>query len=61
MTVEITELTADGRPAEALFEFPFRLEDPELKWLKWEDGIYVPFDLPQVGTTLSLPAHELKF
>jgi len=61
MTVEITELTGDGRPAEALFEFPFPLENPELKWLKWVDGKYVPFDLPEVGGTLSLPANELKF
>jgi len=61
MTVEITELTDDGRPAAATFGFPFPLEDAELRWVKWEDGTYVRFNLPEVGTSLSLPAEDLEF
>ncbi|MGB6648422.1 MAG: hypothetical protein WBG01_07775, partial [Bacteroidota bacterium] len=61
MSVEVTELTEDGRPAEALFEFPFPLEDAELKWVKWEDGKYVPFVIPAIGDTVDLPAIPLEF
>ncbi|MGB2959675.1 MAG: hypothetical protein WBD30_12390, partial [Bacteroidota bacterium] len=61
MSVEVTELTEDGCPAEALFEFPFPLEDAELKWVKWEDGKYVPFVIPAIGDTVDLPAIPLEF
>jgi hypothetical protein len=61
MTVEVTELTGDGRPAEALFEFEVPLEDPSLRLLRWEDGEYVPFLIPAVGETVNLPAIPLEF
>jgi len=61
MTVEITDLTADGRPAEALFRFGVPLEDASLRLLKWEDGKYVPFAIPAVGDTSRLPAIQLEF
>jgi hypothetical protein len=60
MTVEITDLTADNRPAEALFRFGVPLEDASLKLLKWEDGKYVPFVIPAVGDTSNLPAIPLE-
>ena len=34
VTVEITAVTNDGRPAEAAFRFTFSLEDPLLRWLR---------------------------
>lgn len=60
MTVEITELTPDGRPYEAAFTFDVPLEDPSLRWLQFKDGAFVPFTPPAIGQTIELHAH-LKF
>jgi len=54
MTVEVTALTDDGRAAEAAFRFDVPLEDASLRWLKYEDGNFVPFSPPAVGETLTL-------
>ncbi len=56
MTVEITEITADGRPAQAAFIFSVPLEDPSLKWLQYIDQSFVPFTPPEIGTSATLPA-----
>ena len=53
--VEVTAVTADGRPAEATFTFPTPLEDPSLRWLQWDDGVYASFELPAVGESVTLP------
>ncbi len=54
MTVEITALTDDGRPAEATFRFDVPLEDPSHYWLQWTKGAYRPFTPPAVGDTVRL-------
>jgi len=54
MTVEVTELIADGRPAEAVFTFSVPLEDRSLRWLGYKDGRFVPFTPPPVGGTVIL-------
>jgi hypothetical protein len=59
MTVEVTELTADGRPAEAAFRFSLPTEDESLRWLQYKDGKYVPFDLPAVGQSTTLPGQDM--
>lgn len=59
MTVEITEMRPDGRPAEAAFRFAVPLEDPSLRWLQWRDGRYVPFVPPPVGDRVKLPGGKL--
>ncbi len=61
VTAEITALTADGRPAEAAFRLGMKLETPLFRWLRWEDGEYVPFVLPAVGETLTLPAATVSY
>lgn len=55
MTVEITELTSDGRPAEAEFTFTVGLEDPSLHWLQYKDGRFVSFSPPAIGRSVKLP------
>jgi hypothetical protein len=55
VTVEVTALTADGRPAEARFRFDRAVEDPSLLWLRWRDGVYVRFEPPPVGAKVTLP------
>lgn len=56
VTADIAAITADGRPAEVAFRFAMNLDNPHLRWMKWEDGVYVPFDPPAVGETTTLPA-----
>ncbi len=56
MTVEVSELTTDGRPAEVVFHFRSELQNPFYRWLKWADGEYVPFVPPNVGETVTMPA-----
>lgn len=58
MTVEVTELTADGRPAEAKFTFSVPLEDPSLRLLQYRKGSYVPFHPPAVGQSVELPGEN---
>jgi hypothetical protein len=60
VTVEITAITDDGRPAEAAFHFLFALENPLFRWLQWKDGEYAPFVPPAVGETVTLSAATLQ-
>ena len=55
MSIVIDAITSDGRPREVVFRFDRPLEDPSLRWLHWDDGLYAPFTLPQPGETVSLP------
>ena len=56
VTIEITELTPDRRPAEAVFRFQRTLEDPSLVWLRWGTRTYEHFQVPSVGETVRLDA-----
>ena len=53
-TVKITELTEDGRPAEATFSFKVPLEDGSLRWLELTSGGYRAFTLPEVGRSVDV-------
>jgi hypothetical protein len=59
MTVEIKELTGDGRPAKAAFTFAVPLEDPSLRWLQYKDGDFIPFTPPAIGQSVVLQAENL--
>lgn len=54
MTVEVTALTRDGRPAEATFRFDVPLEDTSLRWLQWKGGAFMPFVPPPVGQSVTV-------
>ena len=54
MTVEITALTEDDRPAEATFRFDRPLEDPSLCWLCYRENGFEPFTPPGVGASVEL-------
>lgn len=56
LTIEMTEITPDARPAEATFRFDVPLEDPGLAWLQWKDDRFQPFTPPPVGVTIELHA-----
>lgn len=53
MDVEVTAVT-HGLPTRALFTFPVALEDPSLRWVSWQRGVYVPLALPEVGKTVAV-------
>lgn len=60
VNVEVTALTDDGRPAEATFRFAVPLEDPSLRWVRCEQGAYVPFTPPAVGETRHLEQATMR-
>jgi hypothetical protein len=55
MTVTVTTLTDDGRPAEATFRFDVPLESPSLLWLCYRRGGFEPFTPPAVGQETEIP------
>ena len=57
LRIEVLEISADGEPTAARFEFDVPLEDSSLRWLRWREGQFEPFALPPVGeeTTLVPP------
>ena len=56
MSVEVLEATLDRGPASVVFRFDAALEDPSLRWVRWEDDGFVRFVPPAVGRTVRLPA-----
>ena len=51
MTVKIIDVDKFGLPREVLFDFQVSLDNPSLRWLKWDrmKGSYVPFHMLAVG------------
>jgi hypothetical protein len=56
MTVEVVEVSHDGRPLVARMRFDRALEDASFAWSSWEANGPAPFELPAVGATRTLPA-----
>jgi hypothetical protein len=61
MRITILEMTRDGRPAAALFQFHVPLEDPSLQWIYWQDGRFRQFQPPPIGRAVRVPASGLPF
>jgi hypothetical protein len=49
VTVSVSELTPDGRPAVARFRFATPLEDARRQWFVYRHGAYVPWTPPPIG------------
>jgi hypothetical protein len=47
--IQVMEWTADGAPKRVEFTFARELEDDSLRWVLYEEGRYVPFDVPAAG------------
>jgi hypothetical protein len=60
MTATVTDVTADGRPAEATFRFDVPLEDPSLVWMRWAGDGYAPWVPPAIGQSERLPAFDFR-
>jgi hypothetical protein len=48
LSVVVEALDAQGDPAQVLYEFPVPLENPSLRWMSWQDGVYVPWSPPAI-------------
>ena len=59
MQVQVERVTADGRPAAALFRFERSLDDPGLVWMVWGQRGFVAFTPPAPGARTELPAVDL--
>jgi hypothetical protein len=57
VTVEVTEMTGDGRIAQAAFTFANPLEDNRYVWLLWDEATstYERVQMPSVGETRVYP------
>jgi hypothetical protein len=55
LAIEVTALTADGRPAEILAQFDLPLEDGRYEFYEWRGLRYQPFAPPRIGQARVLP------
>jgi hypothetical protein len=53
--VEVREITADGRPAEAVFRFKLPLQDRSLRFLYLANNGFHQFEFPAVGQEKTIP------
>jgi hypothetical protein len=58
LSITVEALDARGDPAQVLYEFPVPLEDSSLRWMRWHDGVYVPWTPPPVGQTQTISAER---
>jgi hypothetical protein len=58
LSITVEALDARGDPAQVLYEFPVPLEDSSLRWLRWHDGVYVPWTPPPVSQTQTISAER---
>ena len=56
LSIIVEALDAQGDPEQVLYEFPVPLEDSSLRWMRWQDGVYVPWRPPALGQTVKLPS-----
>jgi hypothetical protein len=60
-SVEIRALNEAGDPHELRYRFAVPLEDSSLRWLRWGDGIYEPWQPPAPGESVLLQATKGLF
>jgi hypothetical protein len=60
--IEVTALTADGRPGEIAVRFAVPLEDGSVRWLRWDEkGGYAESRSPAVGERMVVQATKVQF
>jgi hypothetical protein len=58
--IELTQLTPDGRMLAARFRFDRPLEDPMLRFVRWQGERFVPWVPPPAGRTVHVAPAELR-
>jgi hypothetical protein len=61
LSIEVLDLTPDGRTARARFSFDQNLDDAEVRWFTWKGRGYVPFHPPAPGQSVELAAPQVSF
>lgn len=61
MTIEVTAMTADERPAEITVTLNCALENESVLWYRWTGSGLEPWSPPAIGTTVGEPAVRLIF
>ena len=59
MSVEVTAITDEGRPAALRCQFERPLEDNSYVWTQRSAAGYQPFEVPAVGATVTLEGYTL--
>lgn len=54
LSIVVENLDAQGDPAQVRYDFPVPLEDSSLRWIRWQNGIYIPWNPPAKGKTEKL-------
>jgi hypothetical protein len=60
LTLAVTRLLPDGRPATVEARFDANLSAAPFRWFRWEHHRYVPFEPPAVGASVVLDAVDLR-
>jgi hypothetical protein len=60
MVVTVRETNGDGYPSVVHFQFDQPLEEKNLHWFTWGGGYFVPFQIPAIGTSTTLPGVGIR-
>lgn len=55
-TAKVLDVNDRGRPSTVEFSFAKPLEDPSLVFVVWQGEGFVPFEIPAIGDTVTIPA-----
>jgi hypothetical protein len=58
LTIEVVDLTSDGRPQTVDFVFDRALDDTSLRFAEWNGDTLVPFRVPPVGAWRRIEARD---
>jgi hypothetical protein len=61
LSIELTRVTEDGRPAAAVFTFAEPLESARYRFIAWKSDRYGAFAIPAVGATAHLEPARMPF
>jgi hypothetical protein len=61
LTIEVRDVTADGRATSATFAFDTPLESPSFLFYYWENGHFKVFSPPPVGSSRTLPGATIPW
>jgi len=56
MSIDVQALNPRGAPERIVYRFEVPLEDPSLRWLRWNEGVYEPWSPPAIGESAELPS-----
>jgi hypothetical protein len=56
MSIQVQALDAQGDPERIVYQFEVPLEDPSLRWLRWNEGVYEAWSPPATGESVELPS-----